>query len=36
MVSMLAVLRYYEANQKSIQAIDQTLDKVINQMARFA
>jgi len=36
MVSMLAVLRCYEANQKSIQAIDQTLDKVINQMAKFA
>lgn len=36
MVSMLAVLRTYEANQKSIQAIDQTLDKVINQMAKFA
>ncbi len=36
MVSMIAVLRSYEANQRSIQAIDQTLDKVINQMNRFA
>ncbi len=36
MVSMISVLRAYEANQKSIQAVDQTLDKVINQMARFA
>lgn len=30
MVSMLAALRSYEANQKSIQSIDQTLEKVIN------
>ena len=36
MVSMITVLRSYEANQRSIQAIDQTLDKVINQMNRFA
>lgn len=36
MVSMITVLRAYEANQRSIQAIDQTLDKVINQMNRFA
>lgn len=30
MVSMLTALRSYEANQKSIQSIDQTLDKIIN------
>lgn len=32
MVSMITGLRSYEACQKSIQAIDQTLDKVINQI----
>ena len=36
MVTMISVLRAYEANQKSVQTIDQTLDKVINQMARYA
>lgn len=30
MVSMLTALRSYEANQKSIQSIDQTLEKIIN------
>ena len=30
MVSMITGLRAYEANQKAIQALDQTLDKVIN------
>lgn len=34
MVSMITGLRAYEANQKVVQAIDQTLDKVINQMGR--
>ncbi|MDH7481942.1 MAG: flagellar hook-basal body protein [Armatimonadota bacterium] len=34
MVSMISALRTYEANQKVIQSIDQTLDKVINQMPR--
>jgi flagellar basal-body rod protein FlgG len=34
MVSMITALRAYEANQKSIQSIDSTLDKVINQMNR--
>ena len=34
MVSMISGLRAYEANQKAIQAIDQTLDKAINQMGR--
>ncbi|MDI6827749.1 MAG: flagellar hook-basal body complex protein [Armatimonadota bacterium] len=36
MVSMIAALRTYEANQKVIQSLDQTLDKAINQMARIA
>jgi len=34
MVSMITGLRAYEANQKAIQAIDQTLDKVINRMGQ--
>ena len=34
MVSMISNLRAYEANEKSIQAIDGTLDKVINQMQK--
>ncbi len=34
MVNMIAALRAYEASQRTIQAIDQTLDKVINQMTR--
>ncbi|HET6453834.1 MAG TPA: flagellar hook-basal body protein [Armatimonadota bacterium] len=36
MVSMITGLRAYEANQKAVQAIDQTLDKAINQMGRTA
>lgn len=32
MVTMITALRAYEANQKSIQSLDQTLDKVINGM----
>lgn len=35
MISMIANLRAYEANQKSIQAIDHTLDKVINEAGRI-
>ncbi len=34
MVSMISALRAYEANQKAIQNLDQTLDKVINQTGR--
>jgi flagellar basal-body rod protein FlgG len=32
MVSMITGLRSYEACQKTIQSIDQTMDKVINQI----
>lgn len=35
MISMIANLRAYEANQKSIQAIDHTLDKAINEVGRI-
>ncbi|MGB9588070.1 MAG: flagellar hook-basal body protein [Armatimonadota bacterium] len=34
MVSMITALRAYEANQKVIQAMDQSLDKVINQIGK--
>lgn len=34
MINMIANLRSYEANQKTIQAIDHTLDKVINEAGR--
>lgn len=34
MVNMISVLRAYEMCQKSIQATDETLDKVINQMQK--
>lgn len=34
MVSMITALRSYEACQKSIQNLDQSLDKLINQMAK--
>lgn len=34
MVSMITVMRAYESCQKTIQSLDQTLDKVINQMAK--
>jgi flagellar basal-body rod protein FlgG len=34
MVTMITALRAYEANQKAIQSLDQTLDKVINQTGR--
>lgn len=34
MISMIANLRAYEANQKSIQSIDHTLDKLINEAGR--
>jgi flagellar basal-body rod protein FlgF len=36
MVNMITAFRAYEANQKAVQALDQTLDKVINQMGRGA
>jgi len=36
MVSMIAALRAYEANQRTIQALDQTLDKVINLVGKTA
>lgn len=36
MTSMMTTIREYEASQKVIQALDQTLDKVINQMNRNA
>lgn len=32
MVDMITVLRSYEANQKVLQAVDQTLDKAVNQV----
>lgn len=34
MVSMITALRAYEANQKVIQAMDQSLDKAINQIGK--
>ena len=34
MVSMITAFRSYEACQKSIQSLDQTLDKLINQMGK--
>ncbi len=34
MVSMITALRSYEANQKTIQSLDGTLDKLINQMGK--
>lgn len=36
MVNMLTALRSYEANQKTIQALDQTLEKIINLPGRVA
>lgn len=36
MVNMITVTRSYEANQKSIQSQDNTLDKLINEVARFS
>lgn len=35
MVSMIAVQRNYESNQKAIQAIDETLDKAVNQIGKI-
>jgi flagellar basal-body rod protein FlgF len=32
MVDMITVLRSYEANQKVLQAVDQTLEKAVNQV----
>jgi flagellar basal-body rod protein FlgF len=34
MVSMITAMRSYESCQKAIQSLDQTLDKVINQMSK--
>lgn len=34
MVNLIAVMRAYEANQKVIQAIDSTLEKVVNEVGR--
>lgn len=34
MVEMIAALRHYEANQKALQAHDETLDKAVNEIAR--
>ena len=34
MVATIANMRAYEANQKAIQSIDQTLDKLINEVGR--
>ena len=34
MVELVSVMRAYEANQKSLQAQDQSLDKLINEVAR--
>lgn len=36
MVGMITALRSYEACQKSIQNLDQTLDKLINQVGKVA
>ncbi|MCR4956153.1 MAG: flagellar hook-basal body protein [Lachnospiraceae bacterium] len=35
MVEMITVSRAYESNQKVIQAIDETLDKAVNQIGRL-
>ncbi len=34
MVDMIANLRSFEANQKVVQSVDQTLDKLINEAGR--
>jgi flagellar basal-body rod protein FlgG len=34
MVNMIAAMRAFEANQKMIQAMDQTLDKAVNEVGR--
>ena len=34
MVEMIAITRSYEANQKIIQTIDQTLDKAVNSVGQ--
>jgi flagellar basal-body rod protein FlgF len=36
MISMIDAMRSYEACQKAIKSLDQTLDKAINQMGRVA
>jgi flagellar basal-body rod protein FlgG len=35
MVTMIAYLRNYEADQKAIQSLDQTLDRAVNQVGRL-
>jgi flagellar basal-body rod protein FlgF len=35
MVAMISYLRNYEADSKAVQAIDQTLDKAVNQVGRL-
>ena len=35
MVDMIAISRAYETNQKMVQAIDQTLDKAVNEIGRL-
>jgi len=34
MVDMIQISRAYETNQKMVQAIDQTLDKAVNEIGR--
>jgi flagellar basal-body rod protein FlgG len=34
MVNMITALRAFETNQKVIQAVDSTLDRVINEVGR--
>jgi flagellar basal-body rod protein FlgG len=34
MVNMISALRAFEANQKVIQAMDQTLDRAVNEVGR--
>jgi len=36
MVDMITTLRAYEANQRAVQSLDETLDKIINQAGRTA
>lgn len=35
MVSMIAITRAYETNQKMIQTIDSTLDKAVNEVGKL-
>jgi len=36
MVSLITATRQFEANQKSVQSIDATLDKLVNEVGRTA